>query len=211
VRRFAFETGMVGSMKHPAIAGFATGAAMMVGGALAAVSTPSSAPPPIDPDAEVMNPDIGGQAMLPERDTMANLTHSPMHTKLVAALEQSGVAGALKADGQFTLFAPTDAAFRAGDKAGRERRLRYLIVPGKYDSGALLRVINENGGEAKLRTLEGGVLKVRMNGPTNILVTDERGNAADIAIYDIHDRNGVIQVIDGMIEPGPGSRELVTR
>ena len=30
-------------------------------------------------------------------------------------------------------------------------------------------VINEAGGEARLRTAEGGVLIARMNGPTNIV------------------------------------------
>ncbi len=50
------------------------------------------------------------------------------------------------------------------------------------------------GGEARLRTVEGGVLAARMKRThTNITLTDERGNVADIAIYDIHDRNGVIQ------------------
>jgi hypothetical protein len=38
-----------------------------------------------------------------------------------------------------------------------------------------LRVINESGGAAKLRTLEGGILTAHMNGPTNIVLTDERG------------------------------------
>jgi len=54
--------------------------------------------------------------------------------------------------------------------------MSYLVVPGKYDSEALLRVISEGDGEAKLRTAEGGVLVARMNGPTNILLMDERGN-----------------------------------
>jgi uncharacterized surface protein with fasciclin (FAS1) repeats len=194
-------------MKRAAIAGFTAGAAMMVGGALGAVSN-VGLKLALDPDAEVMNPMVAGRAMLPERDTMANLASSPIHARLVAALKESGAVEALKEDGQFTLFAPTDAAFRTGDKAGLARRMRYLIVPGRYDSQALLRVINEGGGEAKLHTVEGGVLTARMNGPTNILLTDERGDTADIAIYDIHDRNGVIQVIDRMIEPGGAPRRV---
>jgi uncharacterized surface protein with fasciclin (FAS1) repeats len=194
-------------MKRAAIAGFTAGAAMMVGGALGAVSNINTKPA-VDLDAEVMNPMVAGRAMLPERDTMANLASSPIHARLVAALKESGAAEALKEDGQFTLFAPTDAAFRTGDKAGLDRRMRYLMVPGRYDSQALLRVINEGGGEAKLRTVEGGVLTARMNGPTNILLIDERGDTADIAIYDIHDSNGVIQVVDRMIEPGGAPRRV---
>ena len=87
--------------------------------------------------------------------------------------------------------------------------MSYLIVPGKYDSQALLKVIEEAGGEARLRTAEGGILMARMNGPTNIVVMDEKGNTADIAIYDVRDRNGIIHVVDHVLEPGGGSAHQV--
>jgi uncharacterized surface protein with fasciclin (FAS1) repeats len=134
-----------------------------------------------------------------------------MHSQLVAAMKDSGVAGALKANGQFTVFAPTNAAMAAAGpqaKSNLARRMSYLIVPGKYDSAALLRLINEAGGEAKLRTAEGGTLTARMNGPTNIAVMDERGNTADIAIYDVRDKNGIIHVVDRTLEPSGPSRQV---
>ena len=197
-------------MKRAAIAGFAAGAAMMIGGALGAVSNTDPKPVP-DTQVEVMNPMIGGQAMLPDRDIMANITSSPMHSTLVSALKDSGVAGALKSNGQFTVFAPTNAAFAAAgpqSKSSLARRMSYLIVPGKYDSQALLRVISEAGGEAKLRTAEGGILVARMNGPTNIVLMDERGNTADIAIYDVRDKNGIVHVVDRALEPGGPARQV---
>ena len=202
-------------MKHAAIAGFAAGAAMMVGGALGAISHsdrgPSDSRPAADNNTEIMNPMIGGQAMLPDRDIMENITASPMHSTFVAALKDTGVAAALKTNGQFTVFAPTNAAFAAQgiqSKSSLARRMSYLIVPGKYDSQALLKVINEAGGEAKLRTAEGGVLVARMNGPTNIVVMDEKGNIADIAIYDVHDKNGIVHVVDRTLEPGGPARQV---
>ncbi len=200
-------------MKRAAIAGFAAGAAMMIGGALAAVSgnDPKVVP---DPSSQLMDPMIGGQAMLPDRDIMENIAASPMHSALAQALKNSGVAGALKSNGQFTVFAPTNAAMAAaGPQSGAAmaRRMSYLIVPGKYDSATLLRVINEAGGEAKLRTAEGGVLTARMNGPTNIVIMDEKGNAADIAIYDVRDRNGIIHVVDRTLEPAGPSRQVAAR
>lgn len=197
-------------MKRAAIAGFAAGAAMMIGGALGAVSNLDPKPVP-DTDVEVMNPMIGGQAMLPDRDIMENISASPMHTAFVSALKDTGVAAALKTNGQFTVFAPTNAAFAAAGnqpKSGLARRMSYLIVPGKYDSQALLRVISESGGQAKLRTAEGGTLVARLNGPTNIVVMDERGNTADIAIYDVHDKNGIVHVVDHMLEPGGLTRQV---
>jgi uncharacterized surface protein with fasciclin (FAS1) repeats len=199
-------------MKHAAIAGFAAGAAMMIGGALGAVSNIAPKPAP-DADLEVMNPMIGGQAMLPDRDIMENMSASPMHTTFVNDLKDTGVAAALKTNGEFTVFAPTNAAFAAAgpqSKASLARRMSYLIVPGKYDSQALLRVISEAGGEAKLRTAEGGTLVARMNGPTNIVVMDERGNTADIAVYDVHDKNGIVHVVDRMLEPGGAARQVAS-
>jgi len=199
-------------MKRMAIFGFAAGAAMMIGGALAAVS-PIDPKPQADMNTELMNPMIGGQAMLPDRDIMENISASPMHFTLAAALKDSGVAAALKTNGQFTVFAPTDAAFSsqgAQSKSSLARRMSYLIVPGKYDSQALLRVINEAGGQARLRTAEGGVLLARMNGPTNIVILDTRGNIADIAIYDVRDKNGIVHVVDRALEPGGLTRQVAS-
>ena len=72
-------------------------------------------------------------------------------------------------------------------------------------------MIGEGGGQAKLRTVEGGVLVARMNGPTNIMLMDEKGNTADIAIYDIYDKNGVMHVVDHMLEPGAPARQIAER
>ena len=187
---------------------------MMIGGALGAVSH-SDVKPNTEINSEAMNPMIGGQAMLPDRDILENMTSSPMHSTLVAALKDSGVAAALKANGQFTIFAPTNAAMAQAtqnkstlDKTTLARRMSYLIVPGKYDSQALLRLINEAGGDARLRTAEGGTLVARMNGPTNIVIMDEKGNTADIAIYDVRDKNGIIHVVDRVLEPSGAARQV---
>jgi uncharacterized surface protein with fasciclin (FAS1) repeats len=199
-------------MKHAVAAGLATGVAMMIGGALGAVSNMDPRPVP-DADPEVMNPIIGGQAMMPDRDIMENMSASPMHKTLVHDLKDTGVAAALKTNGQFTVFAPTDAAFQAEGAqsgAGLARRMSYLIVPGKYDSQALLRLINEAGGEAKMRTAEGGVLVAMLNGPTNIVVMDERGDSADISIYDVRDKNGIVHVVDRVLEPSSPPREIAS-
>ena len=208
-------------MKRMMIAGFAGGAAMMIGGALGAVSTHSisSQPKPIvDRDGGVMNPMIAGQAMLPNRNLLENISASPDHTTLVAALKDSGVADALKGDGQFTVFAPTNAALATlpardieQNKAQLARMMGYLVVPGKYDSQTLLRVIGEGGGQAKLKTVEGGVLVARMNGPTNVILMDEKGGTADIAVYDVYDKNGVMHVVDHMLEPGMATRQVASR
>lgn len=206
-------------MNYFSIAGFAAAAVMTVGGALGAVSNGSSSadqPEPIvDRDGGVMNPMIGGQAMLPTRTLLENIAASPDHTMLAAEMKESGIAGALKGEGEFTVFAPTNAAL-AGvpmdrNKAQLARMMSYLVVPGRYDSQTLLRVIGEGGGLAKLRTVEGGVLVARLNGPTNVVLMDEKGATADISIYDIYERNGVIQVVDRALMPSADSGEMASR
>ena len=205
-------------MKRYVIAGLAAGAAMMIGGALGAVSNSiaPSAKALATAGADVMNPMIAGQAMLPSRNLLDNISASPDHSVLVAAMRDSGIGDALKSEGQFTVFAPTNAAMAilpaqtlGHDKAQLARLMGYLVVPGKYDSQGLLKAIGEGGGQARLRTVEGGVLLARLNGPTNIILMDERGNTADIAIYDVYDRNGVMHVVDHMLEPGSGSARQV--
>lgn len=210
-------------MKRMMVAGFAGAAAMMIGGALGAVSNQSYSSfaqprPMVDSNGGVMNPMIGGQAMLPGRNLLENIAASPEHTTLVSALRDSGLTDALKSGGQFTVFAPTNMALSTlparamgEDKAQLARTMGYLVVPGKYDSRALLKAIGEGGGQAKLRTVEGGVLVARMNGPTNVLLMDEKGATADIAIYDVYNKNGVMHVIDHMLEPGMAARQVAAR
>jgi uncharacterized surface protein with fasciclin (FAS1) repeats len=212
-------------MSYFSIAGYAAAAAMTVGGALGVVSNgagPDQPKPIVDHAGGVMNPMVAGQAMLPSRTLLENISASPEHTTLAAEMKASGVADALQSDGEFTVFAPTDGALANGalantvlagtpNKTQLARMMSYLIVPGRYDSQTLLRLIGEGGGQAKLRTVEGGVLVARLNGPTNVVLIDEKGETADISIYDIYERNGVIQVVDHALQPGAGSGQVASR
>ena len=205
-------------MSYFSIAGYAAAAAMTVGGALGVVSNgtaPDQPKPIVDQAGGVMNPMVAGQAMLPNRTLLENISASPEHTLLAAEMKASGIADALKSDGKFTVFAPTDGALAnlAGtpNKIQLARMMSYLVVPGRYDSQTLLRLIGEGGGQAKLRTVEGGVLVARLNGPTNVVLIDEKGETADISIYDIYERNGVIQVVDRALQPGAASGQVASR
>lgn len=181
----------------------AAATAMMIGagaGALATISRPAP-----DPTAEVMNPMIDGQAMMPNADIADNVTVSPEHSVLTIYLRETSLDALLKGKGPFTLFAPSDKAFQGAGNLGTRpdlaKLINYAIVPGRLDSKTLLTMIGEAGGRATLKTLEGGILVASLNGPTNIQLMDENGRTADISIYDIYDRNGVIQVIDHVLKP----------
>jgi uncharacterized surface protein with fasciclin (FAS1) repeats len=176
----------------------AAASALLVGGGVAAVSPAS---PPVAEVPGVMNPTIGGQAMLASRDIVDNIAASPEHTRFVAALKDTGLAETLKGKGPFTVFAPTDEAIARAHLDGRlAGKIDYFVVKGRLDSQALLRVISDSGGTAKLQTLEGEPLVATMNGPTNIVLIDRKGNQVPISTYDVYDANGVIHVIDQVVE-----------
>ena len=202
-------------MQHLAIAAAAT--AVFIGAGSGAVTSMTGAAP-TTPMMDVSNPMIAGAAMLPGESIFANASKSPEHTKFVFEVKAAGLAETLNGFGTYTVFAPTDAAYAelGKDKAdaimkSAKKNARYLIVKGNYDSTKLLQLINEQGGRAKLHTLEGGTIFASLNGPTNILLMDENGTMADIAVYDIHQKNGVMQVIDRVLTPGKESRQLADR
>ncbi|MBS0275077.1 MAG: fasciclin domain-containing protein [Proteobacteria bacterium] len=202
-------------MQHLAIAAAAT--AVFIGAGSGAVTSMTGAPPAM-PMMDVSNPMIAGTAMLPGESILANASKSPEHAKFVSEVKAAGLASTLDGAGTYTVFAPTDAAYGelGKDKAAAilksaKKNARYLVVKGSYDSTKLLQLINEQGGRVKLHTLEGGTIVASLNGPTNILLMDENGAMADIAVYDIHQKNGVMQVIDRVLTPGKETREVAGR
>lgn len=195
-------------MHHLAIV--AAGAALLVGAGTGAVTTVGQ--PSQQSDSDAANPMVAGQAMSPESSILENAARTTEHTAFVAEMREAGYDNVLKHGGYFTVFAPTDAAFQALPKDVRDRLAAnksdaaksagYLVLRGKYDSQTLLKLINENGGAVKLKTVEGGTITAMQNGPTNIALIDEKGNVADIAIYDVYQANGVMQVVDKVMLPG---------
>jgi uncharacterized surface protein with fasciclin (FAS1) repeats len=195
-------------MQHMAIAAAVT--ALFIGAGAGAVTNVG---PKADPNmiGDVSNPMIQGQALLPSIDIYDNAAKSPVHSTLVAELRAAGLANTLKGKGPYTVFAPTNEAYAAlphgtvaallQNRAAAEKSASYLVVKGRYDSQTLLKLIGENGGQAKLVTMEGGPLVAMLNGPTNIELMDQKGDVADISIYDIYQSNGVIQVIDKVLMP----------
>jgi uncharacterized surface protein with fasciclin (FAS1) repeats len=193
-------------MQHMmAIAAAAT--ALVLGGGSAAVTINSpTAPAPV----EASNPMVAGASMLPSESIFDNAASSPEHNTLIAEIKAGGLTDTLKGAGEYTIFAPTDTAYAALGKdkvsamltpAQASKDARYLVVKGRWDSQKLLKAINEAGGQVKLKTLGGGTITAMLNGPTNIALIDEKGNVADISIYDIYQKNGVIQVIDKVVLP----------
>src|SRR3712207_5695317 len=56
---------------------------------------------------------VGGEAMYPSKTIVANAVNSKDHTTLVVAVKAAGLVDTLQGTGPFTVFAPTNAAFKA--------------------------------------------------------------------------------------------------
>ena len=66
---------------------------------------------------------------------------------------------------------------------------------------AIAKAIKAGKGKAELKTVNGSTLWAIMNGPKNVILQDEKGNIANISIYDVYQSNGVIHVIDAVVMP----------
>jgi uncharacterized surface protein with fasciclin (FAS1) repeats len=156
---------------------------------------------------------VGGQPMLPSKTIVGNAVNSAEHTTLVAAVETAGLVDTLNGEGPFTVFAPVNSAFAALPPGKVDSLLKpenremltsvltYHVVPGRLDSAALRQRVAAGGGTAELETVNGEKLVVMANGPTNLVIEDERGGTATISTYDVYQSNGVIHVIDEVLLP----------
>jgi uncharacterized surface protein with fasciclin (FAS1) repeats len=123
---------------------------------------------------------------------------------LVAAVKAAGLVETLKGDGPFTVFAPTNAAFKklpAGtvetllkpeNKAKLVKILTYHVVPGKVMAADVV-------GLKSAKTVQGGEIEIKVtktaSGAT-VMVDNAKVTATDIV-----GSNGVIHVIDTVIMP----------
>lgn len=118
---------------------------------------------------------------------------------LAAALGAAGLIEALKSDGPFTVFAPTDAAFakippqtltdllRPENKEKLTAILTYHVVPGRVTAHEVAKMNSAT-------TLQGQELKISKQDGVKI-------NEAKVIAPDVEATNGVIHVIDSVLMP----------
>lgn len=133
---------------------------------------------------------------------------------LVVAVQTAGFVDLLNGRRQFTVFAPTDAAFEAfladtGLTAEQllapqnrdllRQVLAYHVVPGRRDSGDVI-------GSDKLRTQSGQFIDVILgdaDAGLGVFLGDQDPDAEDpeILIVDLFATNGVVHAIDQVLRP----------
>jgi uncharacterized surface protein with fasciclin (FAS1) repeats len=160
----------------------------------------------------MQDPMVGGAAMYPSKTIVENAVNSSDHTTLVAAVKAAGLVDTLNGPGPFTVFAPTNEAFNAlpagtvdtlvkpENKGTLTSILTYHVVPGRLDSAALNAQVMAGGGKTMLKTVNGEWLTVTGSGK-NLMVTDAKGNKANVTIADVYQKNGVIFVVDKVLMP----------
>jgi uncharacterized surface protein with fasciclin (FAS1) repeats len=143
---------------------------------------------------------VGGAAMYPNKDIIANVSNASNLTTLVAAVKAADLVTTLQGPGPFTVFGPTNAAFaklpagtvetlvKPENKAKLASILTYHVVSGTYKTSDL------KDGQI-LKTVNGQELKITMaNGKTMV-------NGAIIETPNVLQSNGVAHVIDTVLIP----------
>lgn len=136
----------------------------------------------------------------PKQNIVQVASSNPQFSTLVSLIKEAGLVKTLSGKGPFTVFAPTNAAFKevpaatlAALKADPEKLkavLTYHVVPGTVPAS---QVVTLNGKSVK--TVEGSTVKITVRGAT------VRVNNARVLKTDIRAKNGVIHSINGVLIP----------
>ncbi len=162
-------------------------------------------------------------AQIEEENTrrMADMENNSISARAMANNDLSTLAGAiqsaeldstLRAEGEYTVFAPTNEAFNKVPKSTLDNLmkpenneqlqnlLKYHVVQGKMTAADLMAKIKDAGGKLDLTTLNGEVLTLSEK-DGKIMIKDSKGNTAAVTNADEDASNGVIHVVDKVLMP----------
>ena len=151
-----------------------------------------------------MAPDSTTSTMASSKSIAQIAEATPNLSTLVAAVKAAGLVDTLSGTGPYTVFAPTNAAFAAlpagtvttllepQNKAALTKILTYHVVSGKVMAKDLM--------AGPVKTAEGSDITINDNNGT-FTITDGKGGTAKFVTTDIVASNGVIHVIDAVLQP----------
>ena len=146
----------------------------------------------------------------PKKDIVDTAIEAGNFSTLVAAVRKADLVETLKGDGPFTVFAPTDEAF----KKFWPKTLKNLLKPENKDKLQLLLTYHVISGKVKSKKamkldsaqpLSGGSLKLTVK--SNALHI----NHAKVIKADIKTSNGIIHVIDAVLVPNVSKKTSAVR
>lgn len=133
-------------------------------------------------------------------------------TTLVAAVKAAGLVDVLSGTNEFTVFAPTNAAFDKlpkgtvaslllpENKDALTDILMYHVVAGEYKAAAVVKAIKDNGGKFSVNTVKGEKITLMMDG-ANVVIQDAKGGKSVIIMTDVDASNGVIHAVESVLMP----------
>ena len=136
----------------------------------------------------------------PQKDIVDTAVEAGSFKTLVTAVQKAGLAKTLKGDGPFTVFAPSDQAFKnfwpgtlqnllkPENKDKLELLLTYHVVSGKVKSKKAMKL-------GSVVPLSGGSLKLSVKDKELFI------NYAKVVKADVKASNGIIHVIDHVLVP----------
>jgi len=153
---------------------------------------------PLSGDSMAPMPMSSG-SMMASKDIVATAMSDKRFTTLVSLLKQANLVDTLKGPGPFTVFAPTNDAFKKLPKNTVKNLtndqlsaiLKYHVLPAKVDAATAMAMTSPTSPP----TVEGSTLQVTTQNGT-VMVNDAKVIQADIMAS-----NGIIHAIDTVLMP----------
>lgn len=141
---------------------------------------------------------VGSATAAPSKNIVETAAGSPQFSTLVSLVKKAGLVGTLSGKTNYTVFAPTNAAFAkvpkktlnelASNKAMLRKVLLYHVLPGKVPAAKVLKT-------KSAKTAEGSKVTFSVRGKTAFV------NDAKIIKTDIRCSNGIVHAINGVLLP----------
>lgn len=140
-------------------------------------------------------------AAAPSKNIVETAAGAPQFSTLVSLVKKAGLVGVLSGKTNYTVFAPTNAAFSkvpkktlnqlAANKAMLKKVLLYHVLPGKVPASKVLKI-------KSAKTAEGAKVNFSVRNGSAFV------NESKIVKTDIQCSNGIIHAINAVLLP-PGS------
>jgi uncharacterized surface protein with fasciclin (FAS1) repeats len=136
----------------------------------------------------------------PDGDVLDVAAATGQFTRFLEAVEAAGYEETLRGEGPFTIFAPTDEAFRQMD----QREVERLMQPQNRDELLALLAYHVVPERVTSESMAGRVERVEASNGYRVTIDASDGmriNDQLVSVQDIEASNGVIQGINAVLSP----------
>jgi uncharacterized surface protein with fasciclin (FAS1) repeats len=155
--------------------------------------------------AESMDPSPSAEDSPARSETITDIVAgNPNFSTLLTAVEAAGLSETLAGDGPYTVFAPTNEAFAELPP----KALKALLRPANQDQLTAILTYHVVPAEVMAADVKAGEVTTVNSAPFTVAledggvtITDGQGDQANVTDTDIDAANGVIHVIDSVLQP----------